>query len=220
MSKKRVTCPKCGKKIMVDVISCIHENDESAWKALLAHRLNTCVCPDCGTSFMVNEPLTYCDKNNPFILTYINDDGEEENTFELEHWFDETADEMAEREGIEKPVVRLTTTIWDFIEKIFIWRMGLDDRLIEFAKQQLFRNTDLDKLSRSQHRLLLDFSATDGEKLVFLVFDRETNQPVGRMHVPMEEFRKLTDEFQGNNQLMNELNTLFPSCIVSVDRLI
>ncbi len=220
MSKKNVTCPSCGRKLKVEVVNLIHENDEAAWKSLLAHRLNTCTCPDCGTTFMVNEPLYYVDKTTPFVLAYINDDSMEEDAFELEHWFDETAADIAEKEGVEKPIARLTTTIWDFIEKIFIWRLGLDDRLVEFAKQQLFRNTDLDKLSRTQHRLLLDFSATDNEKLVFLVFDRETNQPVGRMHVPMEEFRKLTEEFQGNDQLMNELNTLFPSCVVSVDRLI
>ena len=167
MSKKNVTCPSCGRKLKVEVVNLIHENDETTWKALLAHRLNTCACPDCGTSFMVNEPLYYVDKTNPFVLAYINDDSMEEDAFELEHWFDETAADIAEKEGVEKPIARLTTTIWDFIEKIFIWRLGLDDRLVEFAKQQLFRNTDLDKLSRTQHRLLLDFSATDDEKLVF-----------------------------------------------------
>ena len=217
MSKECVTCPKCGRKLQTEVTTVIRENDETAWKALLSKTLNTCTCPDCGTKFMVERPLIYRDIAHPFIVYYV--DAPDDGNRDLEQQIDAMAEEISAQEGIDKPVVRLTLTIWDFIEKIFIWRMGYDDRLIEFAKQQLFRNTDLDKLSRTQHRLLLDFSNEDSDKLVFIVFDRETNAPVGRMHVPLEEFHKLTDEFQGNEQLMHELEILFPTCLVSVERL-
>lgn len=218
MSIEQVTCPKCGRKLAADVITTIHEDDEKTWQALLAKQLNTCYCPDCQERFLVERPLVYRDSVNPFIVYYM-DTPPDTDQHELEKQIDDMANDIAEQEGIQTPVVRLTTTIWDFIEKIFIWRRGFDDRLIEFAKQQLFRNTDLDKMSRLQHRLLLDFSNEDPQKLAFIIFDRETNAPVGGLHVPMEEFNKLTEEFQNSPQLIHELEILFPTCYVSVERL-
>lgn len=215
---EQVTCPKCGQKMQAEVISVIREEDEATWKLLVAGKLNVCQCPGCHTSFMVERPLIYRDTNRPFIVYYV-DTPPDMDQHDLEVQIDDMAAKTAEQEGIDKPVVRLTVTLWDFIEKIFIWRQGYDDRLIEYAKQQLYRNTDLDQMSRQQHRLLLDFSNEDPEKLAFIIFDRETNQPAGGIHVPLEEFRKLTDEFNANPQLLHELDLLFPTCYVSVERL-
>ena len=83
----------------------------------------------------------------------------------------------------------------------------------------LFSNLGEDRLNSSAHRLLVDFSNKDESKLAFIVYDRETNRPMSSLHVPMEEFNNLVKEFSVNDQLMNELDTLFPSCYVSVDRL-
>ena len=217
-TQEQVTCPSCGAKLTAEVVTTIRENNEAAWQALVQRRLNVCHCPHCDQDFMVERPLVYRDETQPFILYYI-DTTPETDQNALERQIDDMATEIAEAEGVEKPIVRLTVTLWDFIEKIFIWRNGYDDRLIEFAKQQLFRNTDLDKMSRLQHRLLLDFSNEDPNVLAFIIFDRETNQPVGGIHVPLEEFHKLTDEFYGNPQLLHELELLFPTCYVSVERL-
>ena len=129
------------------------------------------------------------------------------------------ATEAAMKENLDRPTVRLTVSLPDFIEKISLRRMGLDDRLIEYAKHQLFSNLGEDRLNSSAHRLLVDFSNKDESKLAFIVYDRETNRPISSLHVPMEEFNNLVKEFSVNDQLMNELDTLFPSCYVSVDRL-
>lgn len=217
-TQEQVTCPHCGTQLTAEVITTIHESNEEAWRALLESRLNVCHCDQCQQEFMVEKPLIYRHETQPFIVYYL-DTTPETDQFALEKNIDDMAAAIADSEGVEKPIVRLTVTLCDFIEKIFIWRHGYDDRLIEYAKQQLFRNTDLDQMSRLQHRLLLDFSNEDPQVLPFIIFDRETNQPVGGIHVPLEEFLKLTDEFYSNPQLLHELELLFPSCYVSVERL-
>jgi hypothetical protein len=83
----------------------------------------------------------------------------------------------------------------------------------------LFKNLGEDKLNPSEHRLLIDFSNKDEDKLAFIIYDRETNQPISALHVPKAEFDSLVKEFTENEQLLAELDTLFPSCYVSVERL-
>jgi len=217
MSIQDAICQACGQHIQTELIQVITDQDDSAWKALLAHQLNTVLCPHCKTRFALDTPLIYKDSQRPFIAYYMKKP--EGGTHELEKQIDEMAKTVAASADVEKPVVRLTVTLADFIEKIFLWRLGYDDRLVEFAKQQLFRNTDLDKMSRLKHRLLVDFSNKEKDKLSFIIFDRETNAPCGGINVPLEEFDSLTQEFHGNPQLMQELDKLFPTCLVSVERL-
>ena len=109
------------------------------------------------------------------------------------------ATEAAMRENLDRPTVRLTVSLPDFIEKISLRRLGLDDRLIEYAKHQLFSNLGDERLNSSAHRLLVDFSNKDADKLAFIVYDRETNRPISSLHVPMEEFNNLVKEFSVND---------------------
>ena len=200
------------------VTTVIRHDDAKALEALFKGTLNRVHCAQCHQDFLVNTMLVYRDDENPFIVYYI-DIPEDADIHTYEREIDVMASEAAMNENLERPTVRLTVTFPDFIEKISLRRLGLDDRLIEYAKHQLFSNLGEERLSSSNHRLLVDFSNKDKTKLAFIVYDRETNRPISSLHVPMEEFDNLVKEFSVNDQLMNELDTLFPSCYVSVDRL-
>ena len=188
-----VVCPHCGHRMSTQVTTVIRHDDAKALEALFKGTLNRVRCAKCGHDFLVDTTLIYRDDENPFIVYYIDD---------VRFTYDAG-----------------TVTFPDFIEKISLRRLGLDDRLIEYAKHQLFSNLGDERLNSSAHRLLVDFSNKDADKLAFIVYDRETNRPISSLHVPMEEFNNLVKEFSVNDQLMNELDTLFPSCYVSVDRL-
>ena len=217
-NQETVVCPHCGYKTTTYVTTVIRHDDAKALDALFKGTLNRVHCPKCKQDFFVNKTLIYRDDENPFIVYYIDlPDDADLHTYERE--IDVMASEAAMHENLDRPTVRLTVTLPDFIEKISLRRIGLDDRLVEYAKHQLFSNLGEDRLSSSAHRLLVDFSHKDPSKLAFIVYDRETNRPISALHVPMEEFNGLVKEFSANDQLMNELDTLFPSCYVSVDRL-
>ena len=216
--KEMVTCPHCGHRISTQVTTVIRHDDAKALDALYKGTLNRVRCPKCGHDFLVDTTLIYRDDENPFIVYYV-DIPEDADLHTYEREIDVMATEAAMKENLDRPTVRLTVSLPDFIEKISLRRLGLDDRLIEYAKHQLFSNLGEERLSSSAHRLLVDFSNKDADKLAFIVYDRETNRPISSLHVPMEEFNNLVKEFSVNDQLMNELDTLFPSCYVSVDRL-
>ena len=216
--QETVACPHCGHRMSTQVTTVIRHDDTKALDALFKGTLNRVRCPKCTHDFLVDTTLIYRDDENPFIVYYV-DIPEDADLHTYEREFDVMATEAAMKENLDRPTVRLTVSLPDFIEKISLRRMGLDDRLIEYAKHQLFSNLGEDRLNSSAHRLLVDFSNKDESKLAFIVYDRETNRPISSLHVPKEEFNNLVKEFSVNDQLMNELDTLFPSCYVSVDRL-
>ena len=138
----------------------------------------------------------------------------------LEEEIDAAMTEEAQTHGIARPTIRLTYQRPDFIEKIAIHKLGFDDRLIEYAKLQLFRNMDELQLSRATHRLLLDYSRTNDEHILFLVYDRESQRPLNAIQVEMRDYLSLEEELMQSEDLQRELDAAFPGCYVCADRLI
>ncbi len=214
----KVKCPKCGKEFRAEPVTAIIPDDGNLRK-LLDGSLNKVKCAACGVEFALETPLTYRDKANSFIVFCLQPP-EDGNTESIENDVDAMATDAAMNEGIARPTVRLTFSRPDFIEKIMLHNAGYDDRLIEFAKLQLFRSLDELQLSRSRHRLLFDFSKTDDQSLMFIVYDRDELKAVNAVQVPMDDFRSLEEELEKNADLQKELDAAFPGCYVSADRLL
>ena len=213
-----VRCPKCGKEFRAEPVTAIVPDDGNLRK-LLDGSLNKVKCSACGVEFVLETPLTYRDKDSSFIVFCVQPP-EDGNTEPIENDVDAMATDAAIKQGIARPTVRLTFSRPDFIEKIMLHNAGYDDRLIECVKLQLFRSLDELQLSRSRHRLLFDFSKTDEQSLMFLVYDRDELKAVNAVHVPMDDFRSMEEELQRSTDLQKELDYAFPGCYVSADRLL
>lgn len=216
--QENIPCPKCAASLQVPVIRVL-QPESPALKQLLNGTLNCPKCTQCGTVFQVQvEQLIYKDPELAFIL--VQAALPEENRMEsLEQEVDCLATEAAYRENLERPTVRLVFSREDFLEKIFLQQRGYDDRLVEYAKFQLFQNTGGASLQPAQQRLLYDFSNSTAEKMQFIVFDRESGKPSAAVHLPMADFQALVEEFEGDEHLQQELERIFPTCYVHVDRL-
>ena len=214
----KVKCPQCGHEFCAEPVSTIVPDDGNLRK-LLDGSLNKMKCDACGVAFVLETPLTYRDKASSFIVFCLQPP-EDGNTEPIENNVDAMTTDAAVNEGIARPTVRLTFSRPDFIEKIMLHNAGYDDRLMELAKLQLFRSLDELQLSRSRHRLLFDFSKTDEQSLMFIVYDREELKAVNAVHVPMDDFRSLEEELEKSPELRKELDAAFPGCYVSADRLL
>jgi len=215
---RSVTCPKCG-TVLDTVVTTTLLPGSPGFMALFAGTLNRPECLNCGTLFLIDEPLVYRDTASAFIAYQVAmpDDGD---TSAIEQEIDCMATDISSHEETERPTVRVTFTRSDFIEKITLRNDGYDDRLIEYAKFQLLKTLASEELNHNRHRLLFDFSNQNPDIIAFIVFDRENNQPVSRVHVQHGDYDALLEEFTSSTQLMLELDALFPSCYVSCDRLI
>lgn len=211
-----VPCPSCGSDVAVEV-SCIITPGSDELRELFAGALNQNRCPQCGASFVLGTPLVFRDSEQHFIVYYMPID-DRSSWREVEARITDIGNRVfAEIPENARPQCRLTFRRRNFIEKIASHRAGLDDRLLEYVKYQLY-NRPVDPIDQIRSELLFDFSGADDDKLVFLLFDRETGEPTGAAHLPMEVYHELEEAFRGDS-LEEELDHLFPGPYVSVERL-
>ncbi len=217
---KQVKCPKCSTSFDAEILTTFTPEMPEC-KELLTGRFPSPRCPKCGTVFTVEQPIVYRDATTdpPYIL-YCLPPPEDGEISALEQAVDVMATDVFSEQGMARPIVRLVFGMPEFIEKIAIRHLGFDDRLVEYAKLELYRNIQEPKLSRTQHRLLLDYSHCDENNLYFLIFDHDTSKMVNAIQVPMEEFRALMKSARENDQVALELDAAFPGCYVSADRLL
>ncbi len=215
---KEVTCPQCGRVHSVSVVAVLRPGDEAVTR-LFKGDLNVIHCPDCGRRFTLEHPLLYRDDERKCLIYYLP-------IRERNRWKDaeDSMRELTETifRGADSPVVprlRLTLSRREFIEKIALEMQGLDDRIIEYLKYQLYNRKQENPPDPARDEILFDFSQEDPEKLAFLIFPRSGPQARAAAHYPMDLYRELDRMVEENEAFRKELERLFPSYFVSVDRL-
>lgn len=213
-----LACPHCSEHFDFDPITVLTPDSEHL-PNLLHGTLNCVACPKCQAMLNVPAQLIYRDHQRPFMVVQPAHPLPADEEAALALQLDESATEEARAEGLQRPTVRLVFTRPDFIEKIALHQQGLDDRLVEYAKYQLF-NGGAEGITPQRHRLLFDFTQKEAGRLTFFIYDRKTGRPIRVLQVPMEEFQRLSEEFLSNADLQAELDHCFPGCRVDIDMLL
>ncbi len=214
----QLACPGCQARFSF-VPATLLTPDSPHLGALLAGTLNCVKCPQCGKILNIPLRLTYRDTEKPFIVVQEPHPLPPAAAAKTALALDESATAAAREKGLQRPVVRLVFTRPDFLEKIHLHRHGFDDRIMEYAKYQLFNGGAEAALSPDQHRLLYDFTRPPSDSLQFIIFQRKNGRPLRMLQVPLDEFRKLEEECRLNPAVQAELDRAFPGCRVDVDRL-
>ncbi len=214
-----LACPNCEARFSVEPVTQL-EPDSPYLSALVAGTLNCVECPQCHNHLNIPLRLVYRDPVRPFMVVHEVKKVSAEMRKAVAQQLDEEATAAAVEAKLLRPTVRLVWTRQDFIEKIFLHQNGLDDRVVEYAKYQLFNGGADGAINGASHSLLYDFTQKDPEQLVFLVFERSSGRPIRILQVPMAEYQRMAEEFQVNPQLQKELELAFPGCYVSVDSLL
>ena len=216
-----VECPKCQAPQEVAPVSVLRPHTK-ALKELFKGALNRVTCGACGTVFVLDVPVLYRDDAARFMAYFAT-------TADPAQWADGerqmrqvTEQVFSQETGLQPPTCRLVTDRSALIEKIALHERGLDDRIVEYVKYQLFSNPNQEhRLDPVRHRLLYDFSADpDGANLAFIVFDRESGRATAGAHLPMDVYREVAEAFTTSLKMREELQALFPGYYVSVERLL
>jgi hypothetical protein len=212
-----VRCPACHAEVEVALTYSIEPGTQD-FKRLFEGKLNQANCASCSTGFAVSTPLVYRDDAGG-LLVYQMPLDDQSSWQDVEQQVEELADGIFKDLDEElKPDCRVTFHRRNFIEKIASFAAGLDDRLLEYIKYQLYNRED-EPVDRVRYELLLDFSHGDEQRLVFLLFNRETGDASNAAYIPMATYEDLEDAFQNDTGLAEELDRLFPGAYVSVERL-
>lgn len=201
-----VACPRCGDPTPVAPETVIREGS-SLLPLLFQSKLNRFPCAHCGDEFLFETPILYRDDGQRYLIYFLPtsfvgnlDDALGQLSELYRKVFGDFSAEM-------RPTCTLATDRSQFIEKIAIHECGLDDRLIEYVKYQLFRHSP--GLEAVRHELLFDFGASEmGEKICFIAFERETRRPGYSLEFAVADYEKLAAYFLSGEGL-EELNRLF-----------
>jgi len=216
-----VECPHCDVPLEVTPVTVLRPRSEPL-RQLFKGELNRVTCGACQTSFVLDVPILYRDDEARFLVYFISAP-DPTRWPECERQMRQvTAQAFPPASGVEPPACRLVTDRSALIEKIAVHERGLDDRLIEYVKYQLFNNPNGERrLDPVRHRLLYDFSADpEGENLAFIVFDREHGRAMAGAHIPMDVYREVLETFTASLKMREELQSLFPGYVVSVEKLL
>ncbi len=218
-SSTQVPCPKCSVQQTVEPVSTIRREDSITLEKLFRGQLNKVHCSECGAVFVLEIPILFRDDAARSLIYYM-PVPDRKAWEEAEKQMQQMADVVfGEETDMAVPECRLTVSRPQFIEKIAIHVHGLNDRLIEYIKYQLFRQKE-GSVDSIRHELLYDFSGSGQDKLAFVIFDRETSKAVAATHLPTEVYEELEETFGTSLSMKEELKELFPGYYVNVERLL
>jgi hypothetical protein len=194
----------------------------AALRQLFKGTLNRVTCSACGAGFVLDVPILYRDDAGRFLVYFLTVQDSEQRRELEQQMRDLTQRVFGSEQGLTPPTCRLVTDRSALVEKIALHERGLDDRVVEYVKYQMFNNPNEEhRLDPIRDRLLYDFSSEAGtEVLAFIVFDRESGRPRAGAHLPMEIYQEVSEAFTTSLGMRDELQALFPGYEVAADSLL
>jgi DNA-directed RNA polymerase subunit RPC12/RpoP len=214
---REVTCPRCQKSLQT-VAATVITPESAELAALLKGTLNSVVCDNCGCRILLDTVMMYRDDAKRLVIWCIPAD-DAESWQEAEQAMQQmSAKIFAELPGELLPECRLTISRRGFIEKIMIFQNGLDDRLVEFIKYQLYQHPK-HPIDANKFELLYDFTGTDSDKLMFVSIERATGRAAANTHLEMVAYQEMAEIYANTPDGREEMKKIFPDYLVSADRL-
>mgnify|MGYP002631482499 CR=1 FL=1 len=216
-SKLTLKCPSCKGEFPFKPQTVLRPGSPEV-TALLQGKLNRVQCPHCKYQYLHPEPLLFRDDAERYLVYYLPRQlfGElSEAQDKLSSLYESIFGELPEA---DQPRCRLTVARNQFIEKLVIHQHGLDDRLVEYVKYQLFQHSP--GLDAAKHDVLYDFQGSTPELIQFVVFERDNGQPQYALSFQRAAYEELRAYFLGSPEMEAELNDLFPPRFVHVEELV
>jgi len=215
--ERRVSCPRCGAAHALCLVTVLRPGEQNL-SLFFKGRLNEVACSGCQARFTVETPILFRDDERRY-LAYLLPSDEPAAWRDAERQMERLTKSVFGNDQAQLPCCRLALTRRSFVEKIALHLNRLDDRIVEYLKYQLYQRRE-QRLDPIRSELYYDFTASNSERLAFLVFDREFGKAVAAAHLPMEVYREVAEIFLGEGQAKTDIDGLFPGYYVSVERLV
>ena len=178
-----ITCPACGETVRAPKYDSVNVTSEPQKKrGVLDGELFTCTCPICGQETRLVYPFLYHDMQRRLMLYFCPED------------FDVDLDELNEQMEYDSPfggsgyTLRHCTSYEMLLEKIRIFDMELDDRVVELCKLVLLDELAEEHPELDVKRALIDVRA-DQIYVAFIDVDGD----VFAIELPDDVYNRLWD---------------------------
>lgn len=188
---KKAHCPGCGAVFSYpvwDIIN-VEKHPDMKKKAADGSAFRT-VCPHCGAPIILLYQFMYYDRKEKIIVAV---GGDEKEPKEMKIWL---WDHSREFEDYRK---RAVSSINAFMEKLMIWNVGLNDKIIEILKAMAWQQLQ-EKDPNAADEILFSISSNHRPSFIFrkdqqlvggFEIDNEAYEAAGRMAIPViEEYSK------------------------------
>jgi hypothetical protein len=207
-----VNCPGCKATIAATPVTVL-DNDSADLQPLFDGTLNRLHCADCDRDFVLDVPLIFRDTEKRQLIYCLPRDADAPLTEALGEMDTLFTQVFGELPAGELPVCRLTISRPQFIEKIAILQQGLDDRVLELAKRQLYDHSP--GLTLESHDLLFDFRESDEESVNFIAFSRDSGEAAYTLSLRREDYDDMARHFLEIPGQESELNACFDGFYVN-----
>lgn len=209
-----VDCPKCQSPVPVELVTQL-KPESPELDALMRGRLNRATCPGCAHEFLCDTPVLFRDDRARYVVYYLprSTVSTVEQAITLTTQLYDTV--FAELAVPLRPECRLALTRNHFIEKIALHQQGLDDRLVEYIKYQLYEHSE--GLEYAKYELLFNFGDISEEQLNFMAFDRSNGQVAFMLGFRNEDYEDLEESLLTSPESATQLDDLFMGTFVQVD---
>ena len=213
-----ITCPLCGTHQEIRLVEVLNaQSDPSLKEDLMRNKLNRVTCTDCGNNFRVDLPLLYTDSKLDIMIHWVpeNDSASREQILEE---FDEVIEHINSDSSLKgsTPNVRLVTTRVELVELIYLIEAGMNQRIVEYIKYNIFTRNQ-EKIDPNIHRLLLNVEDSTVDELFFVTQNVE-DQKLGQvLRYGRSAYDSLVDLFSEDSE---EFMDMFPGPCISARDLI
>ena len=214
----QITCPLCGAHQEIRLVEVLNvQSDPSLKEDLMRNKLNRVTCTDCGNNFRVDLPLLYTDSKLDIMIHWVpeNDSASREQILEE---FDEVIEHINSDSSLKgsTPNVRLVTTRVELVELIYLMEAGMNQRIVEYIKYNIFTRNQ-EKIDPKIHRLLLNVEDSTVDELFFVTQNVE-DQKLGQvLRYGRSAYDSLVDLFSEDSE---EFMDMFPGPCISARDLI
>lgn len=214
----QITCPLCGTHQEIRLVEVLNaQSDPSLKEDLMRNKLNRVTCTDCSNNFRVDLPLLYTDSKLDIMIHWVpeNDSTSREQILEE---FDEVIEHINSDSSLKgsTPNVRLVTTRVELVELIYLIEAGMNQRIVEYIKYNIFTRNQ-EKIDPKIHRLLLNVEDSTVDELFFVTQNVE-DQKLGQvLRYGRSAYDSLVDLFSEDSE---EFMDMFPGPCISARDLI
>jgi len=203
----------------MELYDAINLADDPALKeTLLANQINVLECPSCGFSFRIDKNLLYHDPEKHLMIYLFDCSWEDYEAAQNE--FLETIKGISQAlpADVTPPQVHLVINRNELVERIFLHEAGLNERIIEYIKYQIYTRSP-EAGDPESKTLLFNAQDSSGEELCFVIQNAETGKLEGMLNYKREAYDAFTEMFEKDDEVGN-IFELFPGPYISARTLL
>jgi hypothetical protein len=202
--KANFKCEKCGNIQDVNIFPYINFNENPEYYALVKELdVFKITCDNCNTDAIVKYDALYLNEKEKYFIYLLTDKDLVQKFRHQITYFIETVLNKDEKYNFDEFKTRLVFNTNQLVEKLAIFEIGLNDKVIEIIKYGFYENNLIDTTRFDS----VYFDGIKETKLEFVLFSSENKEDVDKIYIDIEFYNQVIDKISK----LNDENFIFPN---------